>query len=202
MWQFNTAISENTVAFNPFQLVFSLVQWCRLFYLPQRSCDQGYVFTRVCDSVHRGGCLPQCMLGYPPPSRPPPRSRHLPEQAPPKEQAPPQEQAPPLGTGTPPGAGTPPAYGQWAAGTHPTGMHSCLKKFDDMSHFSGATDTPVLDFWWHLPWVSKPEWIPSLTCVLACVQRIPHIHLWCDTCSPLSFSMLQSSFSQTTRNWQ
>ena len=24
-------------------------------YRPQRSCGQGYVFTRVCDSVHRGG---------------------------------------------------------------------------------------------------------------------------------------------------
>ena len=23
----------------------------------------------------------------------------------------------------------------------------------------GATDTPVLDFWWHLLWVSKPEWV-------------------------------------------
>ena len=22
----------------------------------------------------------------------------------------------------------------------------------------GVTDTPVLDFWWHLFWVSKPEW--------------------------------------------
>ena len=27
-----------------------------------------------------------------------------------------------------------------------------------MSPFCGATDTPVLDFWWHLLWVSKPEW--------------------------------------------
>ena len=27
------------------------------FYRPQRSCE-GYVFTRVCDSVHRGGCYP------------------------------------------------------------------------------------------------------------------------------------------------
>ena len=27
-----------------------------------------------------------------------------------------------------------------------------------MSHFCGDTDTPVLDFWWHLLWVSKPEW--------------------------------------------
>ena len=31
-----------------------------------------------------------------------------------------------------------------------------------MSPFCGATDTPVLDFWWYLPWVSKPGWIPRL----------------------------------------
>ena len=24
--------------------------------------------------------------------------------------------------------------------------------------FYRATDTPVLDFWWRLPWVSKSEW--------------------------------------------
>ena len=23
----------------------------------------------------------------------------------------------------------------------------------------GATDTRVLDFWWRLLWVSKPEWV-------------------------------------------
>ena len=23
--------------------------------------------------------------------------------------------------------------------------------------FYRATDTPILDIWWHLPWVSKPE---------------------------------------------
>ena len=28
----------------------------------------------------------------------------------------------------------------------------------DMSFF-GATGTPVLDFWWRLLWVSKPEWV-------------------------------------------
>ena len=27
---------------------------------PQRSCGQGYVFTRVCDSVHRGVCFGAC----------------------------------------------------------------------------------------------------------------------------------------------
>ena len=26
------------------------------------------------------------------------------------------------------------------------------------SPFCGATDTPILDFWWHLLWVSKPPW--------------------------------------------
>ena len=39
-------------------------------YRPQQSCGQGNIFTPVCHSVHRGG-LPQCMLGYPPGSRPP-----------------------------------------------------------------------------------------------------------------------------------
>ena len=29
-----------------------------VYYRPQRSCGQGYVFTRVCDSVHRGGGSP------------------------------------------------------------------------------------------------------------------------------------------------
>ena len=32
---------------------------------PATKLGQGYVFTGVCDSVHRGGCLPQCILGYP-----------------------------------------------------------------------------------------------------------------------------------------
>ena len=32
------------------------------------------------------------------------------------------------------------------------------KSLEDMSPFCGATDTPVLDFWWRLLWVSKPEW--------------------------------------------
>ena len=29
--------------------------------------------------------------------------------------------------------------------------------------FCGATDTPVLDFWWCLLWVSKPEWAALFT---------------------------------------
>ena len=50
------------------------------FLLPAATkLGQGNVFTGICDSVNRGGGLPQCMLGYHPP-----------------------------GTTTPPGADTPP----------------------------------------------------------------------------------------------
>ena len=41
--------------------------------------------------------------------------------------------------------------------------------------FYGVTNTLFLDFWWRLPWVSKPGWI-------SCKQQIPQIHLWCDIC--------------------
>ena len=53
---------------------------------------------------------------------------------------------------------------------------------EDISPFCGATDIPVLDLWWHLHWVSKPGWVHSLACFLACAQWIPQIHFWCDTC--------------------
>ena len=49
------------------------------YYRPQRSCGQGYVFTRVCDSVHGGGFSlpgPEGISGQAPPpdlaGRPPP----------------------------------------------------------------------------------------------------------------------------------
>ena len=35
--------------------------------------------------------------------------------------------------------------------------------WEDISRFCGATDTPVLDFWWTLSWVSKPEWAELFT---------------------------------------
>ena len=44
------------------------------------------------------------------------------------------------------------------------------------SHF-GATGTHVLDFWWRLLWVSKPEWVlPYSRC-----STVPEIDLWCYT---------------------
>ena len=54
-----------------------------------------------------------------------------------------------------------------------------------ISPFCSATDTPVLGFWRRLPWVSMSGWIPSLLCFIACMQWIPQIYLWCDTCWPL-----------------
>ena len=68
-----------------------------------------------------------------------------------------------------------------------------LKCLEDISPFCGATDTSVLDFWWHLSWVSKPGWILSLARFVTCGQRNPNIHLWCDTCWPL--------YSQHGRTW-
>ena len=61
-------------------------------YRPQRSCGQGYVFSRVCDSVHSGGSA-SVHAGIPPLwEQTPPGSRHLP------------------GSRYPPGAATPKAY--------------------------------------------------------------------------------------------
>ena len=59
--------------------------------------DRNEVFTRVCDSVNRGECLPQCMLGY----------QH------PLKQTHPLEQTPP------PGADIPPRSRQPSTPPHP-----------------------------------------------------------------------------------
>ena len=41
-----------------------------------------------------------------------------------------------------------------------TSRNTFLKRFlEDISPFCGATDITVLDFWWCLLWVSKPEWV-------------------------------------------
>ena len=54
--------------------------------------------------------------------------------------------------------------------------------------FGGTTDTPVLDIFWHLPWISKPGLIPSCACFVAYMQWIPQIHLWYGTCWPVDDS--------------
>ena len=99
---FTTVESTNPQQNLPYLLTAESTPRLKYIYRPQRSCGQGNIFTPVCHSVQRGGGgLPQCMLGYHPP-----------------------------GADTPPGPDPPgkqtPAYGLRAAGTHPTGMHSCL----------------------------------------------------------------------------
>ena len=56
---------------------------------------------------------------------------------------------------------------------------------DYTSPFYGATGDSVLDFWWCLPWVSKPGWIHLPAYFVVFVQWIPQIHLWWNTCWPL-----------------
>ena len=47
-----------------------------------------------------------------------------------------------------------------------------FKKFyKDMSPFCGAIYTPVLDFWWHLLWVSKPEWVLPYSSLAEAVEH-------------------------------
>ena len=84
------------------------------FYRPQRSCGQGYVFTCVCDSVHRGGLRVgrSPWAGRTPPgSRPPQAGRNPPPR---------QGEPPTPGRENPPRADTPPgADPPWAGRTPP-----------------------------------------------------------------------------------
>ena len=86
------------------------------YYRPQRSCGQGYVFTRVCDSVHRGGGgLPQCMLGDPPeggtPGKEAPQKKAPPWEGDPLEGDPPPQEGGPREGDPPEGDPLPPLEG-------------------------------------------------------------------------------------------
>ena len=59
-----TTLSNNRVFHK-----LSTIQECQ-YLPPANEVCEGYVFTRVCHSAHKGECLPQCMLGCTPPSGP------------------------------------------------------------------------------------------------------------------------------------
>ena len=120
------------------------------FYRPQRSCGQGNIFTPVCHSFcSQGGRRESAAVHAGIPPLPPDQPHHHPPPGPgtPSQTRHPHPHGPatpppPPGPGTPcPGPGTPqdqpppppgkltPAYGLRAAGTHPTGMHSCFFHF-------------------------------------------------------------------------
>ena len=78
------------------------------YYRPQRSCGQGYVFTRVCDSVHRGGGSPCQVRGGLQAGAPPGPGRENPPPCGPGRENPPPDLAgrkPPQTRQTPPGPG-------------------------------------------------------------------------------------------------
>ena len=94
-------------------------------YQPQQSWAK-VMFLQASVILLTGGVSASLHAGIPPPwSRHPPR--HPPKSRPPQEQTPPQSRHP-LGLSTPLGTKYTPqeADGQRAAGTHSTGMHSCL----------------------------------------------------------------------------
>ena len=105
---------------------------------PATKLGQGYIFTGVCDSFHRGVCLSACWDTIPQT----PRDQATQDQAPPGTRHPQPPTLPGAGTPdqahppdqTPPRSGTTPRtehagrYSQRAGGTYPTGMQSCLKK--------------------------------------------------------------------------
>ena len=92
----------------------SLKKATSIYYWPKRSFGQGNIFTRVCHSVHRGGSIwpgtPQDQVHPPPGTRQvhTPQTRYTP---------------PPLQKQQTP------EYSQRSAGTHPTGMHSCINEY-------------------------------------------------------------------------
>ena len=96
----------------------------------------------------------------------------------------------------------PPPKFTWQASVRKLGSAwtSFLKFLEDMSLFCGATDTPILDFWWCLLWVSKPEWgLPYLSLAEAYMLHytFPEIHLWCNTCWPLGGQHGSQAISST-----
>ena len=58
-----------------------------------------------------------------------------------------------------------------------------FKKWSTSVLFCGATDTPVFDFWWHLPWVSKGGSVGCMFC---------HLYAMDSSDSPLVQHLLSS----------
>ena len=138
---YNTDRKLRTTCLHAFALDFYRPQrsWAKVIFSQASVCPQG---GGVSASVHAGIYPPRNRQTPPGPGRPPqpgtPPRADTPHHPPtPRTGRPPPDQAPPPGPGTTPLDQAPPqeqtssprkqtsAYGQRAAGTHPTGMHSC-----------------------------------------------------------------------------
>ena len=121
---YRNAYIQNAVPWD-MRLCYSVVNHLRVpcmmgFYRPQQSCGQGYVFTRVCDSVHRGGvCLSACWDTATPRGRHPPKEGGTPKKETPREGEPPKKEAPPKKETPLPRR--PPCQGDLLPGPHPRG---------------------------------------------------------------------------------
>ena len=113
---------------------------------PATKLGQGYVLTRVCDSVHGGSASVHAGIHHLPPG-----AGTLPPSRRPKEQSPPaadpQEQRPPRAD--PLGAVHAGRYGQQASGTHLTGTHTCfalqiVKTPDNLCYFDSKSILSVI----------------------------------------------------------
>ena len=106
----------------------------RIYYRPQRSWAKA-MFLQASVILSTGGGSASVHAGIPPPGADPPGA-DTPLGADPPGAEPLGADTPlgadPLGA-DPPGKQTP-AYGEWAAGTHPSGMHSCLV-WDQQNHW-------------------------------------------------------------------
>ena len=61
-----------------------------------------------------------------------------------------------------------------------------FKNFWRHKSFLWGHQYPFLDFWQCLLWVSKPEWAALFILGGAICVTCSRIHLWCNTCRPLS----------------
>ena len=112
------------------------------FYRPQRSCFQGYVFTRVCDSVNRGvSASVHAGSRHPPVADTPSPKRQTPrlEADPPRSRHPsPQKQTPPRSRHPLPGSRHPPR----SRHPHPPGSRH-PPETDPQKQTPPEADTPL-----------------------------------------------------------
>ena len=155
-----------------------LVGTTDLFCFVTASVGWGKVIVSVCP--HPGGVPTLAGAGYPKIGTPS-QGRYPMGQF---RMGSPQDRYPPGQGRYPPGKNL--LHGRrYASCVHARGL-SCFKKFwEDVSVFRGATDIPVFGLLVMSPLGFKVRVDPSLACFITCMQQVPQIHFWCDTCWPL-----------------
>ena len=177
-----------------------------IFTARKRSLGQGNIFIGVCQKFcSRGGCLPQCMLGYTPPgSRHPPEQTCPPfEQTPPQEQTPlpsgadtPQEQTPPPGSRhppeqTPPGADIPPPRADT-----PLQRRACLEIRSMRGRYASNWNAILFNEMWFKGWnpATYLYVLISVKDVAAVTATFPHLSSILKSCFWFKFKLGKLTF--------